>query len=149
MIRLFAIFMAALANAVAASLFATAAVAQNVTTDIGTLDKETVEKVVSFKAALLALCGAQFSDKALLRRHALAHIVFDGRRRVWCSAWPEGRLSLCKRPRGYRFKRAAGQTFAASGFPCSGGPLGWDGLFPAADEWRPDPAFDAAGTEMV
>ena len=42
--RLFAISPAALANAIAASLFATAVAEQDVTTDIGTLDKEAAEK---------------------------------------------------------------------------------------------------------
>ena len=49
MIRLLAISKATLANAVAASLFATAVAAQDVTTDIGTLDKEAAEKVFPAK----------------------------------------------------------------------------------------------------
>ena len=49
MIRPFTISAAALANVCAASLFATAVAAQDVTTDIGTLDKEAAEKAFPAK----------------------------------------------------------------------------------------------------
>ena len=49
MIRPLSIICAALANALAASLFVTIAAAQDVTTDIGTLDKATAEKAFAAK----------------------------------------------------------------------------------------------------
>jgi 2-polyprenyl-6-methoxyphenol hydroxylase-like FAD-dependent oxidoreductase len=49
MIRLFAISGAAPAGAFAAILLATAVAAQDATTDIGTLDKETAEKAFPAK----------------------------------------------------------------------------------------------------
>jgi len=63
MIRLFAIFRAALANAVAASLFATAVAAQDVTTDIGTLDKEAVEKAFPDKPPYSPYAGRNFPTR--------------------------------------------------------------------------------------
>ena len=104
---------------------------------------------VSRQAALLALRGAQFPDTTVLRRHAHAHLVFDGRGRVWRSARPEGRLSFRQGRGGHRFQRAACQAFATAGFPGGDRPLGRHGLFPATDGRRSCPAGDAAGTEMV
>ena len=63
MIRLFAIFRAALANAFAASLFATAVAAQDVTTDIGTLDKETAEKAFPAKPPYSPYAGRNFPTR--------------------------------------------------------------------------------------
>ena len=63
MIRLFAIFMAALANAVAAILFATAVSAQDVTTDVGTLDKEAVEKAFPDKPPYSPYAGRNFPTR--------------------------------------------------------------------------------------
>ena len=149
MTRLFGISGRALAHALAASLFATAAAAQDVTTDIGTLDKATAERSVSRQAALLALCGAQLPDAALLRRHAHAHFVFDGRGRIRRAARPEGSLSFRQRRGGHGVQRAARQAFAAAGFPRGDRPLGRDGLFPATDRRRSCPARNAAGPKMV
>ena len=63
MIGLFAISRAVLLNAVAASLFATAVAAQNTTTDIGTLDKETVEKVFPDKPPYSPYAGRNFPTR--------------------------------------------------------------------------------------
>src|SRR6476660_3106650 len=63
MIRLFAVSRAALANAVAASLFATAVAAQDVTTDIGTLDKEAVEKAFPDKPPYSPYAGRNFPTR--------------------------------------------------------------------------------------
>jgi Protein of unknown function (DUF3604) len=63
MIRPFAISRAALANAVAASLFATVVAAQDVTTDIGTLDKEAVEKVFADKPPYSPYAGRNFPTR--------------------------------------------------------------------------------------
>jgi hypothetical protein len=65
MIRLFAISRAALAHAVAASLFATAVAAQDVTTDIGTLDKETAEKAFPAKPPYSPYAGRNFPTRPL------------------------------------------------------------------------------------
>jgi hypothetical protein len=72
MIRLFAISRAALAHAVAASLFATAVAAQDVTTDIGTLDKETAEKAFPAKPpysplSFLKIKSARIDDASRTR----------------------------------------------------------------------------------
>src|SRR6476660_3740529 len=60
MIRLFAVSKATLANAVAASLVATAVAAHEVTTDIGTLDKEAVEKAFPVKPPYSPYAGRNF-----------------------------------------------------------------------------------------
>ena len=41
--------------------------------DLGDLDKDKAAKVFSGQANLFALCGPQFPDAAVLRRHASAH----------------------------------------------------------------------------
>jgi Protein of unknown function (DUF3604) len=61
--RLFAISGAALANAFAASLFATAVAAQDVITDIGTLDKETAEKAFPAKPPYSPYAGRNFPTR--------------------------------------------------------------------------------------
>ena len=63
MTRLSAISGAALASALAASLFATAAVAEDVTTDIGTLDKATAEKVFPAKPGYSPYAGRNFPTR--------------------------------------------------------------------------------------
>ena len=78
---------------------------------------------VSRQAALLALRWAQFPYETLLRRHSFAHFVLDGRGRVWCSARPEGRLSLRQGRGGHLFQWPACQAFEASGFPGCDRPL--------------------------
>src|SRR3982075_1518188 len=63
MIRLFAISGAALANAFAASLFATAVAAQDAITDIGTLDKDTAEKAFPAKPPYSPYAGRNFPTR--------------------------------------------------------------------------------------
>ena len=63
MIRPLSIICAALANALAASLFATIAAAQDVTTDIGTLDKATAEKVFPAKPSYSPYAGRNFPTR--------------------------------------------------------------------------------------
>ena len=63
MIRLSAISWAALANAFAASLFATTVAAQDVITDIGTLDKEAAEKVFPAKPPYSPYAGRNFPTR--------------------------------------------------------------------------------------
>src|SRR5258705_5470513 len=63
MIRLFAISGTALANAFAASLFATVVAAQDVTTDIGTLDKEAAEKAFPTKPPYSPYAGRNFPTR--------------------------------------------------------------------------------------
>ena len=53
----------ALASAIAASLFATAAAAQDVTTDIGTLDKATAEKMFPAKPPYSPYAGRNFPTR--------------------------------------------------------------------------------------
>ena len=149
MTRLFAISGAALANAIAASLFATAVAAQDVTTDIGTLDKEAAEKAFPAKPPYSPYAGRNFPTRPFFGDTHTAHLVFDGRGRVRRAARPEGRLSLRQGRGGHRVQRAACQAFAAAGFPGGDRPLGRHGLFPATDRRRSRPAGDAAGPEMV
>src|SRR3954454_14294932 len=61
--RLSAIFAAALANALAAGLFATAVAAQDATTDIGTLDKETAEKAFPAQPPYSPYAGRNFPTR--------------------------------------------------------------------------------------
>ena len=63
MFRLFAISVTVLANALAAGLFATAVAAQDVTTDIGTLDKETAEKAFPAKPSYSPYAGRNFPTR--------------------------------------------------------------------------------------
>src|SRR4051812_13448226 len=63
MIRLFALSRAALAHGLAASLLATMATAQDVTTDIGTLDKGTAEKVFPAKPPYSPYAGQNFPTR--------------------------------------------------------------------------------------
>ena len=63
MTRLFAISGRALANAIAAGLFATAVTAQDVTTDIGTLDKDTAEKAFPAKPPYSPYAGRNFPTR--------------------------------------------------------------------------------------
>ena len=63
MIRPLSIICAALANALAASLFVTIAAAQDVTTDIGTLDKATAEKVFPAKPSYSPYAGRNFPTR--------------------------------------------------------------------------------------
>ena len=83
MVGLFAISRATLANALATSLFAAAVAAQDASTDVGTLDKEAAEKAFPAKPPYSPYAGRNFPTRPLLRRHASAHFVFDGRGRVW------------------------------------------------------------------
>ena len=69
MARLFAISGCALASALAASLFATAAAAQDVTTDIGTLDKATAEKVFPAKPPYSPYAGRNFPTRPTSATH--------------------------------------------------------------------------------
>ncbi|MGC1901414.1 MAG: DUF3604 domain-containing protein, partial [Pseudolabrys sp.] len=63
MIRPFAICLAVLANAFATSLLATAVAAQDVTTDIGTLDKEAAEKAFPAKPSYSPYAGRNFPTR--------------------------------------------------------------------------------------
>ena len=63
MIRLCAISAGVLASALAAVLFATAAAAQDVTTDIGTLDKATAEKAFPTKPPYSPYAGRNFPTR--------------------------------------------------------------------------------------
>ena len=63
MLRFFALSRAALANGFAASLFATVALAQDVTTDIGTLDKATAEKAFPAKPPYSPYAGRNFPTR--------------------------------------------------------------------------------------
>src|SRR6476619_5824344 len=63
MTRLFAISRGALARALAATLFATAAAAQDVNTDIGTLDKQAAEKAFSAKPPYSPYAGRNFPTR--------------------------------------------------------------------------------------
>src|SRR4051812_44596199 len=63
MIRLFSISGGMFASALAASLFATAAAAEDVTTDIGTLDKATAEKVFPAKPPYSPYAGRNFPTR--------------------------------------------------------------------------------------
>jgi len=51
-------------------------------------------EVLSVEAAVFSLRGETVSSTRLLGRYALAHFVFDGRGRLWCEAWTEGRLCI-------------------------------------------------------
>ena len=149
MISLSTISRAILANAFAAGLLAAPSFAQEVTTDIGTLDKETAEKAFPAKPPYSPYAGRNFPTRPYFGDTHTAHFVFDGRGRVWRAARPEGRLSFRQGRGGHRFQRTACQAFAAAGFPGGDRPLGRHGLFPATDRRRSCPAGDAAGTEMV
>ena len=85
---------------------------------------------VSRQAALFALCGARLPDPALFRRHAHAHLVFDGRGRIRRAARPEGSLSFRQRRGGHGVQRAARQAVPPAGFPRGDRPLGRHGIFP-------------------
>jgi hypothetical protein len=63
MIRLFAMSGAVLANAFAGSLIATAVAAQDVTTDVGTLDKEAAEKAFPAKPPYSPYAGRNFPTR--------------------------------------------------------------------------------------
>ena len=63
MITRFAIFVATLTNVFAAGLFATAVAAQDVTTDIGTLDKESAEKAFPAKPPYSPYAGRNFPTR--------------------------------------------------------------------------------------
>ena len=150
MTRPLSISRAALANVLAASLFATAAVAQDsTTTDIGTLDKATADKVFPTKPPYSPYAGRNFPDAAVLRRHAHAHLVLDGCGRIRRAARAKGRLSLRQGRGGHGVERAAGQALAAARLHRGHGPLRRHGLFSAIAERRSYRARDAAGTEMV
>ena len=127
MISLSTISRAILANAFAAGLLAAPSFAQEITTDIGTLDKEAAEKVFPDEAALLALRGAQFPDAAVLRRHAPAHLVLDGRGRVRRAARPEGCLSFRQGRRGHRRPAASAPSSRGRSISwwCPTTPTGW------------------------
>ena len=63
MVRLFAISRVTLASALAASLLAAVVTAQDVTTDIGTLDKEAAEKVFPSKPPYSPYAGRNFPTR--------------------------------------------------------------------------------------
>src|SRR5437764_13464400 len=63
MLRLFALSRAALAHGLVASLFATAAIAQDVTTDIGTLDNEAAGKAFPVKPPYSPYAGRNFPTR--------------------------------------------------------------------------------------
>ena len=63
MTRLFPLSRAALANGFAAALFATVAMAQEVTTDIGTLDKTTAERAFPAKPPYSPYAGRNFPTR--------------------------------------------------------------------------------------
>src|SRR3954449_11146690 len=63
MISLFAVFRTVLANAFAVSLLSTGLAAQNVTTDIGTLDKEAAEKAFPAKPPYSPYAGRNFPTR--------------------------------------------------------------------------------------
>jgi len=149
MIRLFAVSKATLANAVAASLFATAVAAQDVTTDIGTLDKEAVEKAFPDKPPYSPYAGRNFptrpyfGDTHLHTSYSMDAGAFGAR------LGPKDAYRFAKGEEVIFFQWPACQAFEASGFLGSDRPLGRDGLFPAAHERRSYPAGNTTGTEMV
>ena len=50
--------------------------------DVGTLDKATAEKVHATKPPYSPYANRNFPTRPLLRRHAPAHVLLDGRRRL-------------------------------------------------------------------
>ena len=145
----FAMFGAALANAFAASLFATAVAAQDATTDIGTLDKETAEKAFPAKPPYSPYAGRNFPTRPYFGdTHTHTSFSMDA-----------GAFGARLGPKdAYRFAKgeeviaSSGQRAKlsrAAGFPGGDRSLGRHGLFPATDGRRSRPAGDAAGAEMV
>ena len=68
---------------------------------------------VFHEAPVLALRRPQLPDAAVLRRHAPAHLVLDGRRRVRRAAQPARRLSLRARRGDHGLERPAGRSSRA------------------------------------
>ena len=101
------------------------------------------------EAALLALRRPQLPDAAVLRRHASAHLVLDGRRRVRRAADAARRLPFRQGRGGHASTRPAGQAVAPARLPRRRRPLGRHGLLPAADERRSRASGRPAGPQVV
>jgi hypothetical protein len=127
MIRPFAICLAVLANTFATSLLATAVAAQDVTTDIGTLDKEAAEKAFPAKPSYSPYAGRNFPTRPYFGDTHL-HTSFS---------MDAGAFGARLGPRdAYRFARATCQTFTTPRFPGGNRPFGRNGVFSAADGRR-------------
>ena len=137
-----------LAAAIAAT-FAVSAFAAEVQTDTGTLDEASAAKLFPSKAPVLALCGPQLPDAAVVRRHAPAHVVLHGRRRLRLPAWPARRVPLRQGRGGHRLEWAAGEAVAAARFPRRRRPLRRHGLLPEAARRRPEDPGRSAGPQVV
>ena len=113
-----------------------------------TIDKETGEKLFP-KQAVLALRRAQLPDAAVLRRHAPAYVVLDGRRRGRRATRARRGLPVCQGPGSHGLERPAGEALATSRFSRRRRSLGWPGLLPAADCRRPQDRGRPAGPQVV
>ncbi len=80
--------------------------------DAGTLDKEKAEAAHKRRADLLAICGPRLPDAAVLRRHASAHLVFHGCRRLRRPA--RARATPTASPGASRSPRSTGQPVKLS-----------------------------------
>ena len=101
------------------------------------------------QAAVLALRGPQLSHAAVLRRHAPAHVVLHGCRRVRRPARPARRLSLRPRRGGHRLQRPAGEALPPARFPRRRRSLRQHGLLPRPLRGQARAARRPDGPEVV
>jgi hypothetical protein len=148
MSRLFAISRGVLAGGLAASVFVTVAIAQSVTTDIGTLDKATAEKAFPAKPPYSPYAGRNFPTRPYFGdTHTHTSFSLDA-----------GAFGARLGPKdAYRFAKGE-EVVASSGQRAKlSRPLDFlvvadhsDGMgFPAADRRRSGLAGNAAGTQVV
>ena len=111
--------------------------------DVGSPAKEQLEQALP-KPAVFTLCGSRLSDPAVLRRHASAHLVFHGCRRVRRPAHAPRCLPLRQGRAGDLLHRPAGEALPSARLPRGRRSLRQHGLLSgsvrgqARDPRRPD-----------
>ena len=116
--------------------------------DAGKLDKEAADRAHQ-KPALLALRRSELPDAPVLRRHAPAHRVLDGCRRLRCAPRPARRLSLRARRGDHGLERPAGEALAPARLPGRRRPLGQHGLLPGPARRQARAARRSDGPQVV
>ena len=130
------------------ALFAQDAQQQPIPQDAGTLDKDKAGEAFK-KRPYSPYADRKFPDAPVLRRHAPAHRVLDGCRRVRLPPDSARRVSFRARRADHGLERPAREALAPARFPRRRGSLGQHGLLPRSLRGQARTARRSDGPQVV